>query len=61
MANSHNQGYLNYHPGSLNIPSNNYTNVLKKRIKHQKFSKCSQRVKVSSNNKKNFDLEAKKL
>ena len=33
----------------------------KKRMKHQKISKCSQRAKVSRNNKKNFDLEVKKL
>ena len=52
-----NQEYLNYHHGSLDIPNNNYNKRLKKRIKHQKISKCSQRVKISSN----FDLNAKKL
>ena len=49
-----NQGYLNYHLGSLGIPDNNHTKRSKKRIKHQKISKCSQRAKVPSNNKKFF-------
>ena len=52
---------LNYHPGSLGIPNNNYTKRSKKRIKHQKISKCLQRAKFSGNNKKKIDVEAKKL
>ena len=62
MENSHIQqsGIPKLLPGSLGIPNNSYTKRSKKRIKHQKISKCSQRAKVSSNNKKIFDLEAKK-
>ena len=37
MANSHivcnNEAYLNYHPGSLGIPNNNYTKRFKKKNK----------------------------
>ena len=40
--------------GTLDIPNNNYTKCFKKRIKHQKISKCSQKVKVSSNYNKKF-------
>ena len=56
-----NQGYLNYHPSSSGIPNNNYTKRSKKKEKHQKISKCSQRARFFSYNKKKFDLEAKKL